>query len=29
MKERVGDILAVHGTSIPIAVRPWWYFENV
>jgi hypothetical protein len=29
MKRRVEAILAAHGTDIPVAVRPWWYFENV
>lgn len=29
MKGQVGAILAAHGSDIPVAVRPWWYFENV
>lgn len=29
MKRRVEAILADHGTVVPVAVRPWWYFENV
>lgn len=29
MKRRVEAILAAHGTTIPVVVRPWWYFENV
>jgi hypothetical protein len=29
MKGQVGAILADHGSDIPVAVRPWWYFENV
>jgi hypothetical protein len=28
MRRRVQDILAVHETTIPVAVHPWWYFEN-
>jgi hypothetical protein len=29
MKRQVEAILAAHNSSIPVAVRPWWYFENV
>lgn len=29
IKGQVDAILAAHGSDIPVAVRPWWYFENV
>jgi ssDNA thymidine ADP-ribosyltransferase, DarT len=29
MKRQVETILAAHDSSVPVAVRPWWYFENV
>jgi hypothetical protein len=29
MKRQADAILVAYGSDIPVAVRPWWYFENV